>query len=660
MSLALAHCWKEWRAQRPVLVAFFVLAMVSLCLVFLLVPDHWWDEAGRRALSLSWFVAAGVVGVVAFAAPALVRSEFGAKDDQFVRRLPGALGVSFSGKLLFFVLATAALPLLGLAVGELSFGAIGRTWDDLFEWEEALGKYRIEWPWPAVLGAYGLLLAPWVWAVGTWLPGGRMAIGGTAVLGLVLGLCITAVLRQCPQLEMGLDWRSWLWFVAPAGVLVAMVSWAKGRRGGGAMRSARFGLAAFAVTLVPPGTWLGSEVFRYHNPDPRRFEDQSFRVDNISADQRFVLARATEHSSWPTSLFRIDLQTGTATQVGGVHQFFTGEPLWPNLVSSPSPGRYWATFEWDDEGSVNHYRVLDLETGEWTPIEGRVVLDRDRFAAARLPAELCERVVADTRRNTGMRGPGGRTAWMERDALQVAETNGTVTGVSWPSGRERWFSFWPAGHGIVFHGRKGARSTFDLTTLEFGPSVDDTIGCYFVRGALLVRGKGKAAGWSVRERDGSFRGVEGLRDCAVLGLFDDDSLLCAGNTKKGRPALFVFTVATGDVREVAPPVSPRVAGFTLMPPLAPLASLIARDPVGRIWMCAEVDEPDNRGHLRQVVVLLDTKTLTTKAILPHTRYCRDSYDLLGWPDAHTVLMKRGNRILRIDTETFAATVLFPR
>jgi hypothetical protein len=119
MNLVLAHCWQQWRAQRGMLAGFLGLGIAALCLVFTLVPEHFWLEDGRRALALSWFVVMGGVGVLAFAAPALVRTEYGPKGDQFVRRLPGALRPSFGGKLLFLLLAMLALPLLGLAAGEL-------------------------------------------------------------------------------------------------------------------------------------------------------------------------------------------------------------------------------------------------------------------------------------------------------------------------------------------------------------------------------------------------------------------------------------------------------------------------------------------------------------------------------------------------------------
>jgi hypothetical protein len=185
VNLALVYCWKEWRAQRGILVAYTLLVFVCLTIGFTLVPEHWWLEDGRGALSLSWFVAAGVIGVVAFVAPALVRAEYGPKDDQFVRRLPGALGPSFRGKLLFLVLAAAALPLLGLLVGEgflTTRQVVGRPLDDPLP--GGLGGTTrshviLQWPWTVRRGsATAAMLIPWVWAIGTWLPAGRMALGG--------------------------------------------------------------------------------------------------------------------------------------------------------------------------------------------------------------------------------------------------------------------------------------------------------------------------------------------------------------------------------------------------------------------------------------------------------------------------------------------------
>ncbi len=657
MNLALAHCWKEWRAQRGVLVAYSLLAFASLCLAFLLMPDHWWNEDGRGAMSLSWFVAAGVIGVLAFVAPALVRGEFGAKDDQFVRRLPGALRVSFAGKLLFLVLATAALPLLGLAVGELFLTAMDRTWEDLFEWQEAMRGYRIVWPWPAELCGFGLLLAPWVWAVGTWLPGGRMALGGTAALALVLGLCVTAVLRQCPQIEMALAWRGWLWFVAPAGLLVAMVSWTKGRRGGGAMRSARFGGAAFAATLIAPVAWLGGEVSRYHHPDAHRLVDM--QVQGITRDRRFVLANASEQANWPGAVFRIDLHTGFAEQIAGIHQFLTTEVLRPAMLRTSAPVRYWRTFDWRDGGVPVNHRVLDLETGTWTAIECDVATGDYLSLQPRLPVAMREAAVADARRTTPLRAPGGCAAWFEGDTLRLERAEGTVSSVPWPAKHERPVLVWPAGHGFVWTNGKGARATFDLTSGEIGMPLLASQTCWFVRGWSVV-GWRNGAGWNIHDPAGVSCDATDLTDCTILGLFDDESLLCRSKAASGSPGLFVFDVARRVRRDVVAPRETGIRAAEAVWPMAQFGSLLARDPAGRIWLRAAVSALDNPGNLRQTFVLLDPATLTTRAILPHTRYVNDNYDVLGWPDEHTVLMKRGARILRIDTETLAETVLFPR
>jgi hypothetical protein len=166
MNLVLTYCWREWRAQRALLTGFVGLGIAALCLVFTLVPEHYWLDDGRRALALSWFVVLGGIGVLAFVAPTLVRSEFGQKGDQFVRRMPGALRASYGGKLLFLLLATIALPLLGLAAGELFLTANGKGWHDLFRWTFA-GDVVLDVPWPALWIAPAPLLVPWEWAIGT-------------------------------------------------------------------------------------------------------------------------------------------------------------------------------------------------------------------------------------------------------------------------------------------------------------------------------------------------------------------------------------------------------------------------------------------------------------------------------------------------------------
>ena len=238
MNLVLTYCWREWRAQRAMLAGFFGLGIAALCLVFTLVPEHYWLDDGRRALALSWFVVLGGIGVLGFVAPALVRSEFGSKGDQFVRRMPGALRASFGGKLLFLTLTALALPLLGLAAGELFLTANGKGWHDLFRWTFA-GDVVFDLPWPVLWISVAALLIPWVWAIGTWLPNGRMALGGALVFWLVLGLLVRGALHFSPGLQPGLVYEPWVAFASVFGFVAAFASWVVGRHGGGALRSLR-------------------------------------------------------------------------------------------------------------------------------------------------------------------------------------------------------------------------------------------------------------------------------------------------------------------------------------------------------------------------------------------------------------------------------------
>ena len=120
MNLALTYLWKEWRAQRGLLIAYTLLIFTYLCIGLYLAPRHSWFDEGFGSHALSWFVCDGGIGVVAFVVPGLVRGEcVGPKGDQFVRRLPGALWPAFWGKLMFLVLAIVTLPLLGLLIGQL-------------------------------------------------------------------------------------------------------------------------------------------------------------------------------------------------------------------------------------------------------------------------------------------------------------------------------------------------------------------------------------------------------------------------------------------------------------------------------------------------------------------------------------------------------------
>ncbi len=455
MNLALAHCWKEWRAQRVMIVSYVLLVTASLCLGFSFIPEQWWKDAVWSRHALSWFLAAGVIGVVAFVAPGLVRCEFGPKDDQFVRRLPGALGVSFAGKLLFALLAACALALLLVAAGEAFLVVIGQSWLGVFDVIPD-GEVRFVEPWPWELARYALLLAPFVWAIATWLPNGRMAIGGTAVFVLFVGMFVTAVLRQSPEIERGLQWRPWLWAVPVAGLVTVFASWVKGRLGGGALRSAKFGLAAFAVCALPPSLWLGNEVARYHHPDPQRLVE--LHVTGITKDRRFVLATGNENEHWCGMPFRIDLATGEATQIGGMGTLFTPHVDGSNSRQWQSVRRFWGVV---DEGRWPT-RAFDLASGTFTEIP------RDATTGAfRLPVALDGPCADEARASSTLRGPDGERVWLWNDQLCVEDANGRLSrrpfgaagavraaghGFRLYDGRPRWFDF--RGEELVIHGTR--------------------------------------------------------------------------------------------------------------------------------------------------------------------------------------------------------------
>ncbi|MEO6597437.1 MAG: hypothetical protein ABIP94_22060 [Planctomycetota bacterium] len=642
MQLALYYCGKEWRAQRSVLVAYSVLVFTSLCLGFLLMPPSWWGgwEPGQRGFVHGWFVAAGALVVVAFVAPALVRGEFGAKDDQFVRRLPGALLPAFGGKMMFLLLCALGLPLVGFACGELFLQAIGQPWRNTFLWRHD-GTYEFCWPWPALLGGAALLLAPWVWAIGTWLPRGRMAIGGTGLLVLLLGVGVAAVLRQSPGLEQGIAWQGWLWAIAPLGLLVAGVSWVKGRCGGG-LRSARFGFAAMVVGLLPPGVWLGSEAQRFHHPDPSRLS--TLYISGISPDLHFALAYGAEHQQWSLVPLRIDLQGGMVEELAGIHSVFTPELVPPSLLRQGGALRYWRSFGEDCRAQ----RVLDLATGTWTTIGYEEVAN-----AAVLPTDLRAKVLDEVRATTPLRAPGNRRVWCVDGELCAERPDGSVVRRPW-SRRERFMD--SAGHGISVRGPEGG--FFDLNGNQIAAAKQDRwLAAFCVRDHWVFVPRPKSLGyWYQLDPNGESAVCEPLHGATVLGLFDDDHLLCHLVATKVRPGrLFLYRPADRVVLELVVPAEVPLRWVQARWPLHVPASLLTRDPAGRIWLSGYADSGS-----QEVWMTLDTNMRALSLCTWWQRLGPARFVLLGWPDAHRVIMQDDTQVVGIEVETGVRTVLFPR
>lgn len=648
MNLALVYCGKEWRAQRGVLIAYALLVFACLSIGFLLVPEYWWLEDGRGALSLSWFVAAGVIGVVAFVAPGLVRAEYGPKDDQFVRRLPGALGPSFRGKLLFLLLAALLLPLLGLLVGEGFLTACGKSWSDLWvtKWGPLVGgdandtHVVLQWPWTAPASAAALLLVPWVWAVGTWLPAGRMALGGAILLSLLVGVVLFAVARQCPNIENGLLLWPWLSFSTLLAFVVAATSWIRGRRGGGAQRSAKVGLLTFGAAVLPPGLWLSDRVHDYLHPDPDSVVVQN--VLGITQDHRYVLAYGAADSNWFGVPLRIDLQTGDVMQLGGYRDRYTG-----SLVDSWAPHeqgrrRYWRTHGED----VAQQRLFDLQHGTWTPIGYD-----DKQNLPLVPAELDDAVAADARATTSFRGPDGLAVWPAAGKLRFGTADGRVDEVDWPYGNERYLV--PCGHGLkTLSGDPEVLFDFVHKKRVQVPSLGKCRG-FAVRGQwVLSPNSGKHGRYRFDVATGELVELDELRGIRLIGLFDDDHLLGArdvGREAGERTELLLYRPVDRTLTSLASDLPADPSRFVVQE-LSNWGSLLPRDLLGRIWLT-------NGGAGASCFVVGKDRS-----VVPRTpRWEVGTWNrVLAWRDADRVLQLVDGKIVDQDLTTGERTVLFPR
>ncbi|MCA8965624.1 MAG: hypothetical protein H6838_08225 [Planctomycetes bacterium] len=634
MNLALTYCYKEWHAQRGTLLAYTLLVFACLGIGLSITPAHYWPEEGDGVLALSWFVAVGVIGVVAFVAPALVRAEFHHAGDQFVRRLPGALGPSFAGKLLFLALATLALPLLGLAVGEVFVKLNGHGWDDLFRWdwtgEVTVAPLLV----PTLCGA-ALLLVPWVWAIATWMPSARMALGGTALFVLLLGLGAFAVLRLCPNLGPTLEWSSWLWLVAPLGLLVAAVSWCA-RRGGGALRSARRGLAAAAIGLLPPSAWLAQEAWVYHHPDLQQLHNLT--VLAVSTDGTRALARgAARYDFSPVSL-AIDLRTGEAQQLTGIDTYLTND--YPRGFWNGRQARFWLAYE---RSSEQLSRCYDLDTGSWRPLS----FD-PRSGDPVLPPELRADARDAVRSHSPLHSAEGRLVWLEGRDLCRQEEDGSVVRQSLPV-RRVGFPSYPIGHGI--------RIVFQNDYYDFRGRLvlsGEGTSVWVVGDRLLfLPPKGPKGEWQQKVFGGEAEPCAALAGCKVFGLFDDTRVLCARFRHGQWTHLFLYRPADGHIDELRVPDGVQSQLLTHESPCRREGSLLARDPAGGLWLCAHAK--DGETFLR-----IDTASLEVTRVLEHRRGDGSYYRLLGWPDAHHVLVSQDQRILRLHLATGERSVLFPK
>ena len=634
MSLALNYCWKEWRAQRGLLVAYTLLVFACLCLGLYLAPRHYWFDDSFGVHALSWFVAAGVIGVVAFVVPALVRTEFTTKDDQFVRRLPGALWPAFWGKLLFLVVAAVTLPLLGLLAGELFVTSLDHSWEGLFAWQWD-GTVRVVTPTVTYFSALALLLVPWIWAAGTWTPGGRLAVLATLLLGLLLGVGVYAVIRQSPQILHTHMLTGWLWTLPTGGLIVAAASWGFGRRGGGPWRSARFGLLATSVVIAPFGGWLGNRAMHYHHPDYTQLEQ--LNIGGITPDERYLLAHVSENGNWYTSAVRIDLRSGDAQQVGGTMVPWQAGIARPSLNTYYPVGRYW--LNWRDDDRVD---VFDLSTAQ----RQAVLYDKKRREPV-LPDELRQAALQDRIETTPLRDPSGRRVWLDRGNVCYQSADGTIDRVAWAGADARGFE--PAGLGIRYS------SDEPLFDLVLGKSISGrgARNEYFVGNSLVFQKKGRSAWW-LQSGEAQPSPCQQLVGAAVLGLFDARRLLVSFKaSKQHRRRLFLFAPDDGEVVDIDVPADMPFEGAALVTPMSRAGTFLERDPDGGIWL-----QCNARKQKQMCFARIDSESLQVSMVLPHLIPSNRRMTLLSWRDWPEVLVHEGLQIARINIETGERSVVF--
>jgi hypothetical protein len=644
MNLVLTHCWREWRAQWRLLASYLALGFLALCFVFLLLPDVWWADAGKRALALSWFVVVGGLGPLLFVAPGLVTSEFGAKGDQFVRRLPGALASSFGGKLLFLLLATAAMPLLGLVAGEAFLTANGQGWCDLFDHDYS-GLVYPRWPWPMLALGFALLLTPWVWAHATWLPRGRMAIGGTVVTVLGLAMAVAPWLRRHPHVEEGMSWEAWLPWVPALGIASAAASWVFGRRAGGPARSARFGFGVTLLGLLPASVWFGAHLWRYQHPDPRQLT--SLSVAAVTPDGRFAMVHGSAKSNFDRVPFRIDLQTGAATRIGG-SGLFLRRGVFPSSWNSDPSSRYATALDkWSDRADA---RIYDAATGSFVSNS----FDHDQWRTG-LSAELTAAVRHEARARSRISTPGGIEVWIEDREVCVATATADVQRMPWPSTKP--VALWAGGHGI--HDRFGD-TWFDVSTREFVPNTTGIRHGFLVRGTLIHTREGdtrdQESKWLRREPGAAESArIASLTYAHVLGLVDDDRLLCCRSATEQRDArLFFWHVERDVVQELTLAEELQRAWSWLVDgPGWAISSRLPRDSRDRIWL--KVYPNRNAGS---VFVAVDTVALRASLAVPAPPNAR-SQGLIAFEDGDLVLIQTDATIQRVHVATGQFEQVFP-
>jgi hypothetical protein len=622
VNVVLAWTWKEWRSQRALLGGYLALVLLCSMLGFSLLQREWWERDNNRGLVLGWFVAAGAIGVLAFAAPQLLRGELvGSKGDQFLRRLPGALGPAFAAKVLFLLLATATLPVLGLAAGELFFAATGRSWDDLWQAARPGTEPRIAWPVTFVGGTAALAFAPWVLVLATWMPGARMAVGATAVLAFALAAAGWCAVSGCPGLDAALPYWPWVGYSVALALVVGWLGFVRGRRGGGPLRSAKLGALAFGIGLLPPTGWLWSWIDFYHHP---LSTVGRLNVYGLTPDRSFALATVAGHQNWWGQAVRVDLTSGTAQELGG-DIFRLADANGLSCVGC-TDHRYWCI------GTGEHRGFFDLLTGE-------------RLAAA--PSDLGDALRAET----VFRAPDGRRAWMFERRLHIEGADRHEQSFDWPP--RSTYTVRDVGHGIEAIGDRFV--WFDLARQQPVALPPNTQRAFACNGLWLVEGQRSAWG----AFDPATRALEELPElqgASMLCLLDDEWILINRSGRGRCRDLAAYRPANRTITPIELPVNVQEAATMFEREIRRIGDRV-------LVRSRDIQLPSEQPARRESWWFVDPATLrcteffartATDGALPEL----DFVDLDG--DRALFAVEDQRRLVRIDLATRATTVLFPR
>lgn len=630
MNAIAPFVWKEWRAQRTFLGGYLLLTFASLICWFLLqhLRGHMLDHQTTQVV-LS-FVIGALAGLIVTAAQT-VQAEFVGRDDQLLRRLPGALLPAFFGKLGFLLVAMVALVLLGLGVGQgllLLTGSGVATFRALFGAEAWFGIGEIVW--------LGLLAVVWVFAIVFWMPNGRMAAGAALLLGFVLELAAENISMTCPGLNRTFAWRPWLYYLLPLAVAVGFAGSVRGRRGGDHRRSAQLGAATLIVGLLPPAGWLGAEVWEYRHPDLTRMV--SVDLLGTTPDGRTAILLGTRRYEWLPVTFRVDLPTGTATQVTEPGVWLRGRL---DSFSSREDGQRF----WHLEGRGDR-QLYDAVLGELTLGD----------AVAALPPGLQQALAIERAAGAPFRQPDNLPAWIEGAELCLQQADGSVRRMPapWPGERSSL-----AGHGFVRNsGRDGRDTAFDLKLLRTVPLPRD--GC---SPALAIDGQWLLApttavaprGWLPWRRLDAATGA--LTECTgfapqdrCIGILAEGEVLCSS---RARGELFVYRPRDDTRQVLALPAHDflRDGFYECSDADGARRPYGLRDRQGRMWVRFA-----RRGATANLFLTVDPATHACTVALATPLL----FEGLSFVDEHSVVgVEDCRRIVRFDLASGDGTVLFP-